>query len=170
MKVPFSSMSWYARPLWLYCLYGCKDIQITSCSCYWTLGNHDYQMQIKTVYSLLNPIICWYSKITLILKTDTLPFILKSWNNMVLNEKRSPPKPYLLFHCCIYFKICISLVYFCMKEGLKEETSWDCTEPSSAQTGTGTLIYFLQDLFGEFYMVNWSWYLVRLYPIKIKTN
>ena len=25
-------------------------------------------------------------------------------------------------------------------------TSWDCTGPSSAQTGTGTLIYFIQDL------------------------
>ena len=28
----------------------------------------------------------------------------------------------------------------------KNETSWDCTGQSSAQVGTGTLLYFIQDL------------------------
>ena len=28
-----------------------------------------------------------------------------------------------------------------------EKQSWDCTWPRSGQTGTGTLFYFIQDLF-----------------------
>ena len=28
----------------------------------------------------------------------------------------------------------------------ENETSWDCTGQSSAQVGTGTLLYFIQDL------------------------
>ena len=27
-----------------------------------------------------------------------------------------------------------------------KNTEWDCTGPSSAQTGTGNLFYFIQDL------------------------